>query len=592
MRNLLLTVTILIPFLSGAQNMEVFYGNDYSDSLVDGFVDSDEMMVMLGNQFDYNFPSPPYLSGDKVDFSVVRQAKGSDASGFAWGNYYSIIDPNTQQEMNAVAQRIIEFGDNYLVVGFCNDEDDSTFAFVCVIDKVSGVLSASYLYDMPGKTYGRAIVAGGGNIFITGDCEYTSTQSGYTRNVWIAELDGNSFGIVNHRIYDFYYSTANKNTRYEIPFDMHYEFNGNGDMLYVGINAYSTVTDVIIAGSIAPILIKVAASSLNLQHANMYTVNTIFVKNCYVNRFKKLNSVSFDLEFGMVGYVECDGNNNMPFFLHLDSQGSLLEWTQLRHTVFNCDNSTNYSRINDFNDYEDGDVYDFLGTTSESTSTPFIYPTVRSFLVTYRVNNTLYNEWIIDEPTGSDYFIRLFGQLGNNMQITVLGNNSSTSGNSVVFESLSNLAYKEIYLGENSCGLDEMANELADENYSHHQMRYEYSENSDEFTSSYAQTEMDVWNGCGDDGRSMINHLNPGDETTCAIYPNPGNGNFVIHFGENVPETLTVRVIDITGKVVYQDQVLSGAEIFNLDFDGAPGLFQVLINGCYYNRALTLQILE
>jgi hypothetical protein len=64
------------------------------------------------------------------------------------------------------------------------------------------------------------------------------------------------------------------------------------------------------------------------------------------------------------------------------------------------------------------------------------------------------------------------------------------------------------------------------------------------------------------------------------LYPNPSDGRFIV---DNLPNTdgkVTVEVINLTGVVIYKNEVLPGANN-NLEIDlrgYAPGMYQVRVS--------------
>lgn len=60
------------------------------------------------------------------------------------------------------------------------------------------------------------------------------------------------------------------------------------------------------------------------------------------------------------------------------------------------------------------------------------------------------------------------------------------------------------------------------------------------------------------------------------IYPNPNDGNFVLQFGETVESNSRVEVYNITGQVIYSEQLQSNASQLNLQLPAAQtGLYYV-----------------
>ena len=63
------------------------------------------------------------------------------------------------------------------------------------------------------------------------------------------------------------------------------------------------------------------------------------------------------------------------------------------------------------------------------------------------------------------------------------------------------------------------------------------------------------------------------------IYPNPSNGIFNIEFNINISGDVNIKVIDITGRIIYSDnkKVLKGKNISSIDLNNkySPGIYLV-----------------
>jgi hypothetical protein len=81
------------------------------------------------------------------------------------------------------------------------------------------------------------------------------------------------------------------------------------------------------------------------------------------------------------------------------------------------------------------------------------------------------------------------------------------------------------------------------------------------------------------------------DQTFFNIYPNPSNGIFNLSINQATSEQVKIKVLSITGSVIYENENFSNNNIeLNLK-ENKPGLYLVLVikNGESFSKKIILQ---
>jgi len=73
---------------------------------------------------------------------------------------------------------------------------------------------------------------------------------------------------------------------------------------------------------------------------------------------------------------------------------------------------------------------------------------------------------------------------------------------------------------------------------------------------------------------------NKKDDFTVNVYPNPNNGIFTLNFGENSPEEIFVRLIDMTGRLIYSKIISTNSSLNLMNLDQLHnGLYFLVLEG-------------
>jgi lysyl endopeptidase len=92
------------------------------------------------------------------------------------------------------------------------------------------------------------------------------------------------------------------------------------------------------------------------------------------------------------------------------------------------------------------------------------------------------------------------------------------------------------------------------------------------------------------DGAEIWTHVQPYEQPGLFVYPNPGNGFYTLEIPGDEINNLSLRVFDLSGKLVFQKQYDNTQEIhFNLS-DKAPGIY--IIHGVNADRVYTQKIIH
>ncbi|MBI1222176.1 MAG: DUF5011 domain-containing protein [Bacteroidetes bacterium] len=90
------------------------------------------------------------------------------------------------------------------------------------------------------------------------------------------------------------------------------------------------------------------------------------------------------------------------------------------------------------------------------------------------------------------------------------------------------------------------------------------------------------------DNVTSVNEVN---ETKYNIYPNPSRGQFSLDFGAVLSQSADIKIMDMTGKVVYDGAVQPGRQIANFQLELSQGMYYVMVNSNANRQILKIQIL-
>jgi hypothetical protein len=84
--------------------------------------------------------------------------------------------------------------------------------------------------------------------------------------------------------------------------------------------------------------------------------------------------------------------------------------------------------------------------------------------------------------------------------------------------------------------------------------------------------------------------INENKFNSIKVYPNPSTGNISFELSNSDVTELNIKVIDVTGKIVFDKTINSGERMFNLGLDAPNGIYMLFINDPNTNQRIVKRI--
>jgi hypothetical protein len=84
--------------------------------------------------------------------------------------------------------------------------------------------------------------------------------------------------------------------------------------------------------------------------------------------------------------------------------------------------------------------------------------------------------------------------------------------------------------------------------------------------------------------------INENKFNSIKVYPNPSTGNISFELSNSDVTELNIKVIDVTGKIVFDKTINSGERMFNLSLDVPNGIYMLFINDPNTNERIVKRI--
>ena len=122
--------------------------------------------------------------------------------------------------------------------------------------------------------------------------------------------------------------------------------------------------------------------------------------------------------------------------------------------------------------------------------------------------------------------------------------------------------------------------------------KFDYSWDYYEDTLKSLKTWLDPLNsGVMDlDGAEIWTHVQPIERQGLMVYPNPGNGYYTIRIPADAFKNFNLRILDLSGKLVFQKQYENTSGIYFDLSDQAPGIY--IVQGVNTERVYTQKIIH